>query len=144
MATATLSKVLSAVRNSVKAPEPNTKPIPFRLGSVNDIGEWGRQGDLYFRKIAKPSVKLERFEKFDGQLAEGNQRGSRHIVDNPKNVDVYHPTSNEPHKGYFMFVKEAVEVTHPDHGSVFLEADQWIEVTYQVNFFNSEKTRVRD
>jgi hypothetical protein len=137
-----LTAVIDSVRKSVQNPKPNS----WKLSLLNEIGEWGRQGDVYFERIKTPhSLKgLTKVEKFDGQLAEGQQRGSRHIVTNLNAVEVFKRNQNDKHLGYVLRVKEDVEISHPDHGSVFLDKDIWVEVTYQMNWLKDAPSRVKD
>lgn len=134
----TICDAINEVRSSVRKPKPKT----FRLGLVNSIGEWGRQGDVYFTIIEKPK-SLEPLKDFKGQLAEGETRGSRHCVD-PKAVKAYANPATSVEKGPILFVEEDTEVTHPDHGHVILEKGICVEVSYQVSYKNQLLERVRD
>ena len=139
----TAEQALDAVKRSVANPKPET----IRLTQVNTVGEFVRQGDIYLRLIEAPDVKnLEVVPNdWNGQLAEGQGKGSRHIIDKPATCKVYRKKNRQVQDGYiFKTGNEAVEVTHPDHGHVALDANTWYEAFYQVNLFNSEKTRVRD
>ncbi len=141
MAVATSAVVLiERISKSVK----NPKPDAIRLHKANTDGEWVRQGDLYFEIIAKPKNALNKIQKFDGQLAEGSQRGSRHIINNVKKVEVFRSLRSGPEAGYILHTLEDIEVNHPDHGTVCIEADMWIDVTYQLNMVSNAVRAVRD
>lgn len=137
-------EVVKRVTQSVVDP----KPKPVRLNNVHTTGQWVRQGDVYFilRDSNINTSELVEVTDFNGQLAEGSQRGSRHIVD-PKLVKVYRPKNPDINQGYILVVNEGVdevEVSHPDHGSVILGGECTFEVNYQVNFINKSRQRVQD
>jgi hypothetical protein len=139
----TAEQALEAVRRSVANPKPET----IVLNDVHSPGEYVRQGDIYIRRIEAPDVKgMESVPSdWNGQLAEGTGKGSRHIIDRPQTVKAYRKKVRQTQDGYvFKTGNTGVEVTHPDHGHVKLGANCWFEVFYQVNLFNSEKTRVQD
>jgi len=138
-----MSTVVMDVINRISKSVANPKPEPWRMSKVNTIGEWGRQGDIYIEIIKKPDANLTTIKGFKGQLAEGDQRGSRHILD-PKKVIAYDNPVVSVKNGPILFVKEDTEITHPDHGSVFLSKGVWAEITYQVNWVNDAVSRVRD
>jgi hypothetical protein len=129
---------VKAALKSVTESIVNPKPLPWSLTNVNNIGDWGRQGDLYFTLIEKPPTALEIDKDFTGQLAPGNSRGSRHIIPQGKGVTCYHnPRMKERDNadaGPILYVSEDTYVEHPDHGTVNLGAGCWIEVTYQVAY----------
>ena len=140
----TAEQALETVRCSVANPKPET----ISLSGVNTVGEFVRQGDIYIRLIKKPAMSdLEVVDtaQWDGQLAEGDGKGSRHIINKPSTVKAWRKKTRQVQDGYILHTgKTGVEVTHPDHGHVNLGADCWFEVFYQVNLFNSEKSRVKD
>jgi hypothetical protein len=149
------SKNIAAVLKKIEGSVANAKPKPVKLNSTqHDIGNFVRQGDVYFELINKPAGKLENYTNsgvdknrvFNGQLAEGNTRGSRHCL-NPKSVKAFiHPTAKDPiTDGPILQVLEDCEVTHPDHGHVWLQKGDFIHVTYQNNVdLEGKRARARD
>lgn len=135
-----------SVLNEIKASVVNAKPDPVSIGSVHSYGDYVRQGDVYITLIKKPSkASIKDFEKFDGQLAEGNTRGSRHCV-NVNNVKAYTKSKIEDAvvQGPVLYCLQDTDILHPDHGTVKLEKDCWYDVTYQVNYINELRKRVQD
>jgi len=145
MKTMTAHQALEIVRTS----KLNPKPDPISLNSVNSIGEWVRQGDIYITAVERPMKNCKPIDNFDGQLAVGNSRGSRHCISRNQlsSVKAYHHpdfgSRTSPEAGMFLEIAKDVEVTHPEHGTVNLGPGCY-EVTYQVDFFGKEKSRVRD
>jgi hypothetical protein len=140
LATVSNVEIITRIKNSVANPRPD----PIALNGVNTDGDWVRQGDVYIRIISAPVGKLQVDPDFKGQLAEGNTRGSRHIIDNLEAVVAYINPHKDISKGPILQVLKDCEVTHPDHGHVKLGANIWVEVTYQTNFFAQERRRVAD
>ena len=131
--------VLEQVRTSVA----NPKPLPWSLHSGLPVGSFGRQGDIYLTLIDKPQETLRPIDKFNGQLAEGNNRGSRHIV-NPQHVEAYQPIGRDIQDGPILRIKQDTTLDHPDHGTVNFEKDTWVSVSYQVNVFADQRSRSKD
>ena len=140
MATLSAIQVIREVKDSVQ----NPKPLPWSLGRANRVGEWGRQGDIYVTLIDPPTQRLEKVDKFTGQVVEGNTQGSRHCVDNPNAVVAYNNPDMSLSKGMILQVKEACSIVHPEHGSVNLDGGIWVEIGHQINEFNRQKARSKD
>jgi len=138
-------KVFNRVKNSVK----NPKPDPIMLSNVNTTGEFVRQGDIYVTLLeGKPTGTLKKVTKFAGkefQLAPGNSRGSRHMLDNVEAVEIYDRGTREDgiEAGYAIKVNEACSIVHPEHGTVNLGKDMWVAVTYQLTW-DQVARRVQD
>lgn len=104
------------------------------------IGKHVRQGDIYVRRIEKVTSKIKLKSK---QLAPGNSKGSRHIVEN--HVKLFHGYSGneiqEFLKGPQIESDKNFTITHPEHAHVNLPAGSY-QVTYQTDFIR--KNRVID
>ena len=143
------SEAMRQVRESVSHP----KPDPISISNRNSIGEWVRQGDVYFQLVDGTSYNfnnLKPVHQFNGQLAPGNTRGSRHCLrqEDLPNVRAFEDPCfgrrENPEAGMILQVNADVEVPHPDHGTVKIGKDCTIRVTYQVNQFDAERARVQD
>lgn len=132
-------KAIERVRKSVTDPKPET----IRLTAANSVGEWVRQGDVYLRIVDKIPEGAREIQDFNGQLAPGDTRGSRHCVD-PKKVKAFALPNARIEDGSILQVLDNDEVTHPDHGHVALEKGLCIAVSFQVNEFQKQKQRVKD
>lgn len=140
-------QVFNRVKNSVK----NPKPDPIVLSNVNTPGEFVRQGDIYVTLLdGKPTGTLKKvpaakLTSKEFQLAPGNSRGSRHMLDNVDAVEIYDRGTREDgiEAGYAIKVNEACSIVHPEHGTVNLGEDMWIAVTYQLTW-DQVARRVQD
>jgi len=106
-------------------------------------GEYVRQGDVYItliEKIDKDMVKEPHPEK---QVAPGNTKGSRHILDSLEGVTVYKKSNATVLDGPVLFLEADRVLTHPEHGDFKLNAGCIYGITYQ-RMFAEELKRVLD
>lgn len=151
---------MTKVRESVtpNLPAPNEKPRSISLGQANKLGCHAHQGDVTIRMVGKNGQMVEGFKTwkplaenvikdFNGQVAEGETRGSRHIIANTKSVVAYRNTVNrdEISRGPVIQVNENVDLDHPDHGTIHLDAGCVYEFTFQSTAdTENARTRSRD
>lgn len=117
-------EAMEAVRSGAKG-----KPDPVVYGSLA-VGDIHWQGDLGILKIESVPADRERMDVPDGQLAEGQTRGSRHVVrqDHMAHVEFFKSDSHSLN-GPVMVAKAPTEITHPDHGHVTVPPG-----VYQIRF----------
>lgn len=105
-----------------------------------EVGQHVRQGDIYIRKIDAVTSNVKIKTK---QLAPGNSKGSRHIVDD--HVKLYHGYCGEEIQEFLKGPQISSEtdfvVNHPEHANVTMPAGAY-QVTYQTDFIR--KNRVID
>lgn len=160
MNTAQVKSVVDAmakVRESVtpNLPGPTEKPRSISLGQANKLGCWVPQGDVNVRLVGKNGQMTADFQNWkpsvenvmkdwNRQVAEGETRGSRHIIANGKSVVAYRNTVNrdEISRGPIVQVNENVDLEHPDHGTIHLDAGCVYEFTFQ-STADTENARTR-
>lgn len=121
-----------------QAGEKNTDAVRY-LESIA-VGKAIRQGDLYVRRIASlPDVTGE--TTTDRQLAPGNTRGSRHMLEG--DAEVVRPAGKEPLRGPYFVAKARVRITHPEHAHFSLPPGTY-EVIFQRDFDREQIARVMD
>jgi hypothetical protein len=84
----------SAIKTVEKAVETviNDKPQDFPIAAT--IGDAVRQGDIYIQLIEPVSGVIPFYKKLDNpafpiQLAPGNTKGSRHMLENSEGIEIY-------------------------------------------------------
>lgn len=125
MENVSVHEAMEAVKSSTRA-----KPDPVTYGSMA-VGDLHWQGDLGLLKIESIPEGRESVSIPDGQLAEGQTRGSRHVIrhDHMGHVEFFKSDDN-PLNGPVVHAKAPVEVTHPDHGHVTVPAGVY-QIRYQ-------------
>lgn len=108
----------------------------LRVLTELSIHQMVRQGDIYIQRVADTYGRGERTE--DRQLAPGNTKGSRHVVEG---AVVYRPTEEQgrdPMHGPVVVADAPWRVTHPEHCDYELPAG-----TYRVGYQMDPRTRER-
>lgn len=105
-----------------------------------EINEFARQGDVYIRKI-KEITGTEKLTNY--QLAPGNTKGSRHIVQNKVLIVKGYVGKEMPDdaKGPQIKSDKELRVNHPEHADFILPAGCY-QVSYQYDW--ARQSRVRD
>jgi len=107
-----------------------------------DHNQWARQGDIYIRKIDSITGKVELKSR---QLAQGNTKGSRHIIVDSPHVKLFEGYSgksiNDFMKGPQIEAKSAFTITHPEHAHLTIPEGNY-QITYQMDY--ARQARVRD
>lgn len=132
----TLDKVQEAAKRNAKA-----DPIVY---TEMAIGDYHRQGDVYFLRLSAQAWQNASIAKPERQLAPGSTQGSRHIV---READMAHlqffrPLNPTPLDGPLIKAKKPFCVEHPEHGAVTLPAGEY-QVYYQRQYAQELK-RVLD
>lgn len=112
-----------------------------RMVRTIKIGEWVRQGDINIQRVERSAVKGKEIK--DHQLAPGNTKGSRHILETGKRVRILSPGLNDPLQGPFIVAQERFTVTHPEHSNISLPSGSYA-VTYQRDLAQENRARVMD
>jgi hypothetical protein len=124
-----------------QAAEKNTQEM--RVIENIPMGKAIRQGDVYLRRIEKvPSEAIHSTN--DLQLAPGNTKGSRHILQQSSSLRMFiNPNETNALQGPIIVSDEKVVLTHPEHAHFTLPAGIY-STTYQRDFAQEEIARVRD
>lgn len=127
----------------------STRVIPNTL----KFGQYIAQGDLNFYYLGedmdslpfKDTLELTKVEDLKPeqlQLAEGNTKGSRHILSSFQNVEIYELPNANPIQGKILYFKGGETVTHPEHGDQVYRKGAFL-VTFQVQR-GEELARIQD
>ena len=109
-------------------------------------GKWIRQGDVYLMAIEKVPMECDE-ETANRQLAPGETRGSRHIIEG--NVKLFVQSGRKAVRqqdvlvGPVIIAKERCTLTHPEHAHFSLPAGTY-QSYYQMDARQAERTRARD
>jgi len=143
-----MTAVLTALQAHQQIEEfANNAPTEMRFipdGTMTP-GKWIRQGDIYLQALEEipPAYDKEIFER---QLAPGESRGSRHVIEG--NVKLFIPSKpgnrNDVLVGPVIVSKERCVLTHPEHAHFSLPAGVISQVYYQMDARQAERTRARD
>ena len=105
------------------------------------VGEHGRQGDLYLWFLGTEKPEDAKSPLPERQLAPGNTKGSRHVAEAPSKV--LKSRHDDPLVGPRIWSDKRFEVSHPEHSNVSLPSGLY-EVTYQRDLRQEERARVMD
>jgi hypothetical protein len=103
------------------------------------IGEWVRQGDIYLDKVEQNYS----ISTMDLQLAKGETKGARHILDENPTLRIFTKTNPNPLDGPAFTSEESIHVKHPEHGNMVIPEGSYI-CTYQQDYRYEELKAVRD
>lgn len=124
----TPSQVLDKVRESVeKIKSDRLQEFPVAAS----IGDYVRQGDIYIELIKSVPSNSSEMIKLNLQLAPGNTRGSRHILDSDEGVRMFKLDNADELEGPILQLFEDRVITHPEHGNFKLNAGCIYSITYQ-------------
>lgn len=87
-----------------------------RFPEAASVGDFCRQGDVYFTLLAGVPVGAKRIKKPSMQLAPGNTQGSRHCIASLKSVKLYSLAEPNVYDGPVIEATKPMTVTHPEHG----------------------------
>lgn len=113
-----------------------------RFVRVVSEGDEIRQGDIYLYPVNDAPTDLESKQSVTRQLAPGESKGSRHIVETPS-VKIFNKKNPGPLDGPTLIAEERFVVTHPEHADISCPAGIY-RVTYQRDHMKEEMERVRD
>lgn len=111
--------------------------------------QWVRQGDVYLEAIDKVPADCDQ-ETTNRQLAPGETRGSRHIIEG--NVKLFVSSAKQPVRqfgagdvlvGPVIVAHERCTLTHPEHAHFSLPAGTY-QSYYQMDARQAERTRSLD
>lgn len=123
----TSTKIIDAIvqhAESIKCDLPQQFPV------AASPGDTFRQGDLYITLLDDLPEHCVYAPQQDLQLAPGQTKGSRHILDHHKGVAIYFRARSTPLDGPILHLTEQRTVTHPEHGHVILPPGIYA-ITYQ-------------
>lgn len=144
MKTGTAVEALAAVRESAEKIKNNE---PQRFPEAASHLDYFRQGDLYVTWLDPELFNIEEeLEPADGpielQLAPGDTKGSRHILDSAEGVTIYKRKNSDALSGPVMRTTCERTITHPEHGHLICPPGLY-SITYQ-RAFADELRRVND
>ena len=87
-----------------------------RFPDAAQPGDTVRQGDVYITLLAEVPNDCTKQKTWDAQLAPGNTKGSRHIIDSRDGVACYTRTGASEFDGPVLLLKKERTITHPEHG----------------------------
>lgn len=125
----------------------NAKAMPeVRVIREMKIGQVVRQGDIYIERVKEIEGKGKAVKS--RQLAPGNTKGSRHIVDESPSVKIWESSPALGSRARFQ-VGPAIEavgdfaVSHPEHAWVrfALGVKAAFQVWFQADFARKERAR---
>lgn len=108
-----------------------------------EVGQAFRQGDLYITKLE--SLPQDIINTIDLQLAQGETKGSRHILAQNVNytVKVYNLRKPGPLDGPVFKSDETIRLTHPEHAHFVFPAGCY-STHYQQDYQAAEIRAVKD
>jgi hypothetical protein len=129
----TVTEVLSEIKKTAK-------PFPKQRDANNlTIGKTVRQGDIYITRINSIPNDLKKLDI--RQLAEGNSKGSRHIVS--EGCIIYENPQKDLFQGHLIdATKEGFCLSHPEHGWINNFPKGCYSVSHQIDF--NRQQRVKD
>jgi hypothetical protein len=112
-----------------------------RIIDTIEVGQAIRQGDVYLVRIKeKPSDLIP---TLDPQIAKGNTKGSRHILEITPTLRIYKLKNAGPLDGPVIESQEQITLTHPEHAWFKLPGGCY-STHYQQDFCRQEIAAVRD
>jgi hypothetical protein len=108
------------------------------------VGQSFRQGDVYVTRIKELPSRESIVQVANLQLAKGETKGSRHILEQTDTLRVY-SIKNPANAlvGPVIESKEEIHLTHPEHAHFIFPAGYY-SVHYQQDFQAEEIRAVRD
>lgn len=135
-----MENILEVIEKIKKDAETHSDELRF-VRTVSE-GDEIRQGDIYLYPVNSRPDNLKAEQTLNRQLAPGESKGSRHIVDSAK-VQIFDKKDSGPLDGPTIIAEERFVVTHPEHADVSCPAGIY-NVTYQRDHMKEELDRVRD
>ncbi len=111
------------------------------------VGQVARHGDIYIERIS--TIQGKGAAVTSRQLAPGNTKGSRHIVDESASVSLWQSSPDLNGRAGFQ-VGPAIEakgdfsITHPEHAWIKIvvgKAAQFFQVWFQADYARKERAR---
>lgn len=110
--------------------------------SLMDIGKIIRQGDVYVKRVDTIPEDFT-MATMETQIAKGNTKGSRHILEDDGVIRIFKKSSPAPLEGPAFKSTKEITLTHPEHANFKLPAGCYISY-YQQDFAQEEIRAVRD
>ena len=107
-----------------------------------EIGQAIRQGDVYVKKVEEIPSEYN-IPTMEMQIAKGDTKGSRHILEDTKSLRVMKKSSPSPLDGPAIVSDDEIHLTHPEHPNFILPAGKYLSF-YQQDFAREEISAVRD
>lgn len=113
-------------RGQAVAKQRAKAPITFPRAAVllgeskQAVPDYVRQGDIYIWGHKELPEDLLTVNDPTPQLAPGNTRGSRHVLDSLEGVTVLRSRFAGELRGPFLLIRQPRVITHPDHSHVQL------------------------
>lgn len=124
------------------AEKNNTTKTRVMTNETMPIGTAIRQGDVLIMRVDS-IPESHKLSTDNMQIAKGTTKGSRHILLNNGDVNLfYSPTANPLEGPSFKSPKE-IELSHPEHANFKFPAGCYIS-TYERDFAKEELAAVRD
>ena len=121
-----VQQVLARIREEAEAASDE-----LRFVRTCREGDEIRQGDIYLYPLDAPPHRVG-VDRASLQLAEGDTRGSRHILVG-RAIAFDPPSLHDPLAGPFVQAWERVVLTHPEHADISIP-EGWYEVRYQRDY----------
>lgn len=135
-----MENILEVIEKIKKDAETHSDELRF-VRTVSE-GDEIRQGDIYLYPVDSKPDNLKAEQALSRQLAPGESKGSRHIVDSPS-VLIFDKKDAGVLEGPTLIATERFIVTHPEHADISCPAGIY-NVTYQRDHMKEELDRVRD
>lgn len=141
MKTKTIETAFQRIQESAKS-MPEARVVELEIGQV------ARQGDIYIERVA--SIQNKGKQVKSRQLAPGNTKGSRHIVDESPSLTLWEssPTLTNGkasfQAGCAIEAKGGFSITHPEHAWIkfAVKGVQFFQVFFQAD--PMRKARAKD
>jgi len=106
------------------------------------IGKGIRQGDVYVKRVASipPDYCIHTMNL---QIAKGNTKGSRHILEEQPGLRIYIKSEPGPLDGPAFTSVTEIHLTHPEHPCFKIPAGSYVSY-YQIDWSREELAAVKD
>lgn len=131
------------VHQSIETEASQKSDQEVRVITEMKIGQAIRQGDVYLTKI-KSVPETHTMETLNMQIAEGDTKGSRHILTDTPTMKVFKNPNAGPLEGPVVTCDKTFSLTHPEHADFNFVGGGTFAITYQRSYAREEIMRVRD
>lgn len=114
----------------------------LRVVTKMEVGEAIRQGDVYVWRVESIPEEYN-IPTMELQIAQGETKGSRHILEDSPTLRVFQKTTRGPLDGPAFKSDSPITLTHPEHAHFQLPAGCYIS-EYQQDYAAEEIRAVRD
>lgn len=124
---ATIHEAFARIRSTVRMHDDR---YILRFSEAASPGEILSQGDVYLKKLAEIPDGCTEVKSPSLQIAQGNTKGSRHILDSLDGVTVFQLRQANVLQGPILEIEKNRVLTHPEHKHIELTPGIY-SVTYQ-------------